>query len=205
MAFQDREIACRDCGAGFIFTGGEQEFYASKGLQHDPVRCPACRQNRKALRPEDRDDTPSYGVFVSWGGRTPRELHMATCAECRQVTEVPFRPRGDRPVFCSNCYNAVREREQAAEEAMASAVASAPPGAPLPELEGTGAPTTSPAEAALAAVLGGTEPEEQPTEAEPGGEPELPSLVAALGGDPEPEEQPTAEAEPDAEPEPPAP
>ena len=139
MSFQDRELTCRDCGGSFVFTSGEQEFYASKGLQHDPVRCPGCRQTRKAMRPEDRDDTPSYGVFVSYGGRTPRQLHVATCAECKQTTEVPFMPRGDRPVFCSNCYNAVREREQAAEEA--AAMVTAAPSVPLPELEGTGAST----------------------------------------------------------------
>ena len=38
MAMQDRSILCRDCGRDFIFTAGEQEFYASKGLQNDPVR-----------------------------------------------------------------------------------------------------------------------------------------------------------------------
>ncbi len=115
MAFSDRELACRDCGSSFVFTAGEQEFYATKGLQHDPVRCPSCRANRRTLRPDEREDAPSYGVFVSWGGRTPRQLHAAQCHECGQTTEIPFMARGDRPVFCSNCYNAVRERQEAAE------------------------------------------------------------------------------------------
>ena len=124
MAFSDRELTCRDCGASFIFTAGEQEFYATKRLQHDPVRCPSCRANRRTMRPEDREEAPSYGVFASWGGRTPRQLHAATCHECGQMTEVPFLPRGDRPVFCSNCYNAVRERQEAAEQAAALRLAS---------------------------------------------------------------------------------
>ena len=119
----DRELTCRDCGSSFVFTSGEQEFYSSKGLQHDPVRCPSCRANRKAMRPEERNDAPSYGVFVSWGGRTPRQLHAATCAECAQMTEVPFLPRGDRPVYCSSCYNAVRERQEADEAATAERLA----------------------------------------------------------------------------------
>ena len=121
MAFNDRELICRDCGSTFIFTTGEQEFYATKGLQHDPVRCPSCRQQRKLMRPEDREESPHFGVYVSWGGRTPRQLHVAACHQCGQTTEVPFVPRGDRPVYCSNCYNDVRQKLEAQEAAEAEA------------------------------------------------------------------------------------
>ena len=124
MAFQDRELACRDCGGAFVFTVGEQEFYATKGLEHDPVRCPSCRATRKMMRPEDRDFAPAYGVYVSWGGRTPRQLHVASCAQCASMTEVPFRPRDDRPVYCSDCYGDLRRKQEAQEEAEASASAS---------------------------------------------------------------------------------
>ncbi len=123
MAFNDRELTCRDCGASFVFTAGEQEFYATKGLQHDPVRCPSCRQSRKMLRPEDREESPHFGVYVSWGGRTPRQLHVATCAQCGNTTEVPFVPRGDWPVYCSNCYNDVRSKQEERETAEAEAAA----------------------------------------------------------------------------------
>ncbi len=34
----------------------------------------------------------------------PREMHKATCADCNQETEVPFKPSGDRPVYCRECY-----------------------------------------------------------------------------------------------------
>ncbi len=117
MAFNDRELTCRDCGGPFIFTSGEQEFYATKGLQHDPVRCPSCRQQRKMLRPEDREEVPRFGVYSSWGGRTPRQLHVASCAQCAKMTEVPFVPRGDRPVYCSDCYNDIRKKQEAQEVA----------------------------------------------------------------------------------------
>jgi DNA-directed RNA polymerase subunit RPC12/RpoP len=50
MSFQDKSLQCSDCGQEFIFTAGEQEFYASRGLQHEPKRCPQCRQARKAQR-----------------------------------------------------------------------------------------------------------------------------------------------------------
>ncbi len=36
--------------------------------------------------------------------RGPREMHKATCADCGKETEVPFKPSGDRPVYCQECY-----------------------------------------------------------------------------------------------------
>ena len=66
MAFQDQTLTCRDCGKDFVWTASEQEFYASKGFQNAPVRCPADRAAKKA-----RMD----------GGR-PREMHEITCANC---------------------------------------------------------------------------------------------------------------------------
>ncbi|MFA7654161.1 MAG: CxxC-x17-CxxC domain-containing protein [Candidatus Magasanikbacteria bacterium] len=41
------------------------------------------------------------------GGRDRGErpaMHEATCSECGQTCEVPFLPTGDRPVFCSKCF-----------------------------------------------------------------------------------------------------
>ena len=31
-------------------------------------------------------------------------MHKATCNECGQACEVPFKPNGRKPVFCSNCF-----------------------------------------------------------------------------------------------------
>ena len=47
---QDKIIICKDCGEEFVFSVSEQEFYAQKGLEHDPVRCKECREKRKAER-----------------------------------------------------------------------------------------------------------------------------------------------------------
>ena len=116
MAFVDKQLTCRDCSNQFIFTGGEQEFYASKGLQNEPVRCPPCRSARKNSRlSEPEEGYVRYGVFASFGGRTPRQMHPATCADCGMMTEVPFQPRGDRPVYCSTCYNTIKGAAEAAE------------------------------------------------------------------------------------------
>ena len=109
MAFVDKEINCKDCGGAFLFTAGEQEFYAQKGLQNEPARCPRCRTARRTARvAEPEEGYVKYGVFASFGGKTPRQMHPAACADCGVMTEVPFIPRGDRPVYCSACYNKVR-------------------------------------------------------------------------------------------------
>src|SRR3979409_2774990 len=48
VSFQDKTLTCKDCGQEFIWTAGEQEFYASRGLQNAPTRCPADRAARRA-------------------------------------------------------------------------------------------------------------------------------------------------------------
>ncbi len=90
--YEDKTLVCKDCGAEFVFTAGEQEFYAEKGFQNEPTRCKACRQARKASR--------ATGA--------PREMHDAICAECGKPTQVPFEPKEDRPVYCSECFAARR-------------------------------------------------------------------------------------------------
>ena len=37
--------------------------------------------------------------------RSPREMHKATCADCQKECEVPFKPSGDRPVYCRECFS----------------------------------------------------------------------------------------------------
>ena len=37
--------------------------------------------------------------------RRPREMHKATCASCKKECEVPFKPSGDRPVYCKDCFS----------------------------------------------------------------------------------------------------
>lgn len=84
--FEDKVLVCRDCGKEFIFTVGEQEFYAEKGFQNEPVRCKDCRVSHKNQRNNER------------------EMHEAVCAECGSVTRVPFQPRNDKPIYCSECF-----------------------------------------------------------------------------------------------------
>ena len=103
MSYADKTIACRDCGQTFTFTTGEQEFFASRGFTNEPSRCPDCRAERKASR--------GGGGYSSGGGggggygRGEREMFSATCSSCGNEARVPFQPRGDKPVYCSDCFS----------------------------------------------------------------------------------------------------
>jgi CxxC-x17-CxxC domain-containing protein len=94
---QDKTLKCRDCGKDFTFTASEQEFFAQKGFTNEPGRCPDCRAANKAARGE--------GGF---GARRDRQMYPAVCATCGKETQVPFEPRNDKPVYCSDCYSSQR-------------------------------------------------------------------------------------------------
>ena len=97
MAISDKTLTCVECAQDFTFTVGEQEFFASKGYTNEPKRCPQCRSTRKSQQ-------GGGGGGGSYGA--PREMHPVVCAQCGTDTTVPFVPRGDRPVYCSDCFSA---------------------------------------------------------------------------------------------------
>jgi len=134
----DRTISCVDCGTEFVFTAGEQEFYAQRGFTESPKRCATCRSRRKAQRSGEGYSAAGSGGYDSYGGgsrsayggssaasytgysggypgtaphlreRPQREMFDAVCAECGGTARVPFRPSGARPVYCSNCFQSKR-------------------------------------------------------------------------------------------------
>lgn len=94
---QDKTLTCRDCADQFVFSASEQDFFAEKGFTNEPGRCPQCRAAHKQRN-------------GNGGGRgnsnyQQREMHDATCASCGIQTQVPFRPSGDRPVYCRDCFS----------------------------------------------------------------------------------------------------
>ena len=99
MPYSERTLTCRDCGRSFPFTVEEQEFFAQKGFTNDPVRCPECRSARRAER-----NSSSRGSSGGGYDRESRQMYPAVCARCGKDTEVPFQPRGDKPVYCSDCF-----------------------------------------------------------------------------------------------------
>lgn len=92
--YQNKTLVCKDCGQEFIFTAGEQEFYEARGFQNEPQRCKACRDARKNA------------------SKAARELFTTVCANCGKEAKVPFQPSNDRPVYCSECFAAMKAQEQ---------------------------------------------------------------------------------------------
>jgi CxxC-x17-CxxC domain-containing protein len=109
MVATDRTLICRECGNPFVFTAGEQAFYAERGFV-EPSRCPTCRANRRAGRQATGGNGDAYGAARPGGVQQPRQLYPATCADCGRETMVPFQPRAGRPVYCRECFN--RHRSQ---------------------------------------------------------------------------------------------
>jgi CxxC-x17-CxxC domain-containing protein len=89
---QDKTLVCKDCSNDFIFSVRDQEFFLEKGFENEPQRCRDCRTQRKNAR-------------SSSGSK--REMFAAICAQCQANTTLPFKPRGDRPVYCRSCYAAL--------------------------------------------------------------------------------------------------
>jgi CxxC-x17-CxxC domain-containing protein len=133
MAYADKTLTCRECGRDFSFTASEQEFYASRGLQNEPGRCPECRAARKAAGGgrsggssygSDRGGGSSYGGSSrgsygdsggssygsssggggGYGSREPRQMYTAVCSSCGGEAQVPFQPTSGKPVYCRDCF-----------------------------------------------------------------------------------------------------
>ena len=101
MYTSDQTLVCADCATNFTFTASEQDFFAQKGF-NPPRRCKSCRDAAKAAKGHGGG---SYGGGRdSYGSRPQREMHDVTCAGCGTATQVPFKPSGERPVYCRNCF-----------------------------------------------------------------------------------------------------
>jgi CxxC-x17-CxxC domain-containing protein len=105
MYTADKTLICADCGQEFAFTASEQQFYADRQFS-EPRRCASCRAIKKAAR----GDGGYSGGGSSGGGydRGTREMFSATCASCGREAQVPFRPSGAKPVYCSDCFSTQR-------------------------------------------------------------------------------------------------
>lgn len=93
MSYQDKTITCVECGQPFTFSAEDQAYHAQKGYTNEPKRCAACREARR------------MGGGGGGYSRSRRQMFDVTCSQCGKATQVPFQPRGDRPVYCSDCYS----------------------------------------------------------------------------------------------------
>ena len=93
MALQDQQIQCKDCGADFVWSADEQEFYQQKGFSA-PLRCKDCRVKARA----------NFNNGGGGGDRGARQSFPIKCSNCGKDDTVPFEPRGDKPVLCRDCF-----------------------------------------------------------------------------------------------------
>ena len=100
MEYRDRVLKCSDCGAEFVFTAGEQAFFADKGFKNEPKRCKGCKSKRGA------------GMGSGGGGGFQRSETRTTCSQCGKETTVPFKPTQGRPVYCRECFQQRRSMGQ---------------------------------------------------------------------------------------------
>ena len=86
MSFQDKTLLCRDCNNEFVWTAGEQEFFASKGFNNPPSRCVDCR---KKFKEEKKQGTVTTTI---------------TCKDCGNKGDVPFKPINPDDILCADCF-----------------------------------------------------------------------------------------------------
>ena len=88
----DKQLVCTDCGKEFTWTATEQEEYARKGFENEPKRCLGCRRSR---REEKKKNQPNFEIV---------------CADCGKKAFVPFEPKGNRPIYCQECFEKRRQK-----------------------------------------------------------------------------------------------
>ena len=94
--FEDKQLQCCDCANAFVFSAGEQEFFATKGLSNQPKRCENCRVICR----------------VSRAGKSADNVSKAVCFQCQSEFLLPFRPTGYKPTFCNACFRAKKVESQ---------------------------------------------------------------------------------------------
>lgn len=126
MTFEDKTLNCKDCGKEFVWTAGEQKFYADKGFENSPTRCQDCRKQRKK---EKRAGDQYYPII---------------CKNCGKAGQVPFQPRDPNSLLCAECFAA--SKQGALPEKPAEAPKEAPKKEAPEKEEETESDTETPAE-----------------------------------------------------------
>jgi CxxC-x17-CxxC domain-containing protein len=102
MSPGEKTVTCIDCGSAFVFTADERERSIQLGFTDEPRRCPSCRRAKKTRR-RLREAHRPLGRIAALSQQTEVSF-VAVCVDCGKRTQLPFRPKGDRPVYCSDCY-----------------------------------------------------------------------------------------------------
>ena len=92
MEFEDKILTCMGCQGKFVFTKGEQEFYASRGFTNIPTRCKDCRDRRREKK-----------LLVL------KKAFEILCVKCGNRALVPFKPKKGLPTYCPECYRKMKK------------------------------------------------------------------------------------------------
>ena len=103
MEYQDKTLSCVDCRQPFVWSAGEQTFFAEKKFTNEPKRCREC----KGRRAKDR---PGSGGSRHGNGRVETAVK---CSQCGTDTTIPFKPTQGRPVYCKECFSRRSDRPRA--------------------------------------------------------------------------------------------
>ena len=110
MTYNDRTLNCVDCGVEFIHSAADQEYYQQKGFVSEPKRCTSCRASRRAAATPATTSATSAARAATSAATTARTVSTSRsiCSSCGNQAQVPFKPRMDRPVYCSDCFRTVK-------------------------------------------------------------------------------------------------
>ena len=86
--FEDKTLVCKDCGKEFVFTAGEQEFYAEKGFQNEPMRCKECRIAKKQALRETVKCIQPYAQLAAKKQRFPSFRRMTGRSIAANVSQI---------------------------------------------------------------------------------------------------------------------
>ena len=95
--YNDILLTCVDCSQEFVFSAGEQQFFADKGLKNQPKRCKECKEKKNERI-----------LATSQLYQRERVEEAVRCALCAIETTVPFKPTQGRPVYCRDCFLKMR-------------------------------------------------------------------------------------------------
>ena len=89
-------LTCITCGSQFDMDISEMEMYKSKAYDNPPKRCRMCRGSQKAIMS---------------AGKQEKVMYTAVCDQCGQETQLPFKPKGAKPVYCRACFENKKKEE----------------------------------------------------------------------------------------------
>lgn len=92
MQLEDKKLICKDCHQEFVWSVGEQKFFADKGFTNQPIRCSDCRKKKKGSSPTDDSH------------RSDDKVYQISCKACQKVSSIPFKPQNPDSLLCSECF-----------------------------------------------------------------------------------------------------